>query len=178
MRLAFRPLTTSDLTVLAAWLAQPHVARWWRDPHDLPSVVARYEPCLVGTDPTHLAVLVVDGQESGMFQSYRLADELDWSATLSRAGIDPTGAAGIDYLIGIESLVDRGIGTQAIRLFSRKAFDRYDDISRIVVTVSAGNTASRRALEKAGYVEIWSGEFDSADPGDQGPQVAYELTAS
>jgi hypothetical protein len=35
-----RPLARADLARLSGWLAEPHVARWWRDPNDLAAVTA------------------------------------------------------------------------------------------------------------------------------------------
>ncbi|TIM18779.1 MAG: GNAT family N-acetyltransferase, partial [Mesorhizobium sp.] len=31
-RYDFRPVTEADLPMIAAWLAEPHVAEWWDDP--------------------------------------------------------------------------------------------------------------------------------------------------
>ncbi|HEX3907325.1 MAG TPA: acetyltransferase [Mycobacteriales bacterium] len=36
--------------------------------------------------------------------------------------------------------------------------------------------ASWRILEKAGFSRIWSGELDSPDPSDEGPQHVYVLS--
>lgn len=36
--LTLRPLTEADLGQLSRWLAEPHVAQWWRDPADLESI--------------------------------------------------------------------------------------------------------------------------------------------
>ena len=35
--LTVRPLTRADLSRVSRWLAEPHVAEWWRDPSDLSS---------------------------------------------------------------------------------------------------------------------------------------------
>ena len=52
-----RPLARADLARLSGWLAEPHVARWWRDPNDLAAVTATYQPCIDGTDPTEVFVI-------------------------------------------------------------------------------------------------------------------------
>ena len=31
---AFRPMTKGDLPLVRRWLAEPHVAQWWGDPHE------------------------------------------------------------------------------------------------------------------------------------------------
>ena len=53
----FRPCTPDDLPLLAGSLAQPHVARWWRQDPGLVAVNAKYLPRLDGRDPTELFVL-------------------------------------------------------------------------------------------------------------------------
>lgn len=56
-----RPLARADLARLSGWLAEPHVARWWRDPSDLAAVQAAYLPCIDGTDPTEVFVIEAEG---------------------------------------------------------------------------------------------------------------------
>lgn len=64
-------------------------------------------------------------------------------------------ATGIDYLIGEADLTGRGLGTVSIATFTRLAFARYRPIGIVAVAVSQANTASWRALEKAGYSRFW-----------------------
>jgi aminoglycoside 6'-N-acetyltransferase len=176
-RVSFRDFVTADLPVLADWLAEPHVARFWAEPFDVESVTARYQPCLDGRDLTYLAVLRVDGEDVGMFQCYRLADEPQWSAALRAVGITGTErAAGIDYLIGRPHHIGRGIGTAAINVFCKSVFSRYGDVERILVDVAQDNRASWRALERNGFRRIYTGAIDDPDGHDDGPQYVYELS--
>ena len=55
---AFRPLAAGDLPLLARWLAEPHVERFYRERSDLPSVRHRYLPAIRGEDPTDLFMIV------------------------------------------------------------------------------------------------------------------------
>jgi len=166
----FRPCTPDDLPLVAGWLLQPHVARWWPDDPSLAAVEARYTPCLDGRDPTELFVLEADGAPAGFFQRYLVADHPDWAATLRGTGQPGVeNAVGIDYLIGTAELTGRGLGTIAISAFTRLALVRYEAASLMAVAVSQGNIASWRALEKAGYRRCWAGELDSDDPSDEGP---------
>jgi aminoglycoside 6'-N-acetyltransferase len=84
-------------------------------------------------------------------------------------------AAGIDYLIGEPDLVGRGVGSAVIAAFSPLVF-QWRPVETIVVTVQQANVASWRILEKAGYQRIWSGELESPDPSDDGPEHVYLLT--
>jgi aminoglycoside 6'-N-acetyltransferase len=172
----FRSCLPEDLPMVAGWLTQPHVARWWRDDPELGAVRARYLPCLDGRDPTELFILVAEGRPAGFFQRYLVADDPEWVTALrgtGEPGVDA--AAGIDYLIGDMALTGRGLGSAAIEAFSQLAFDRYPDVALLAVAVSQGNTASWRALEKAGYRRCWAGELVSDDPSDEGPQYLYRL---
>lgn len=172
--IAFRPCTPDDLPTVAGWLARPHVARWWREDADLAAVQARYLPCLDGSDRTELFILEATGTPVGFFQRYLIADDPQWAATLRGTGQpDVETAAGIDYLIGEAALTGRGLGTVAIASFTELAFTRYRAIRLMAVAVSQDNTASWRALEKAGYRRCWAGELDSDDPSDEGPMYLY-----
>lgn len=172
--ITFRPCTRDDLPTVAGWLARPHVARWWQENPDLAAVRARYLPCLDGSDPTELLILEAEGTPAGFFQRYLIADHPPWAATLRGTGqshVDT--AAGIDYLIGEAALTGRGLGTASIAAFTRLTFTRYRTIGLVAVAVSQANTASWRALEKAGYRRSWAGELDSDDPSDEGPIYLY-----
>ena len=176
---SFRPLCADDLPTLAGWLAQPHVAKWWREPADLAAVAAKYQPCLDGRDPTELFVIEVDGAAAGFIQRYLYADEPDSLEVLHPTGIPGAeSAAGIDYLIGHHDLTGRGIGTAAISGFTRLTFARHPEASTVLVGVSQANTASWRALEKAGFTRCWAGELASDDPSDEGPQYLYRKDRS
>lgn len=173
--ISFRPLTRDDLPALARWLAQPHVARWWREDADLAAVTARYLPCLEGRDPTELFVIEADGSPAGFIQRYLIKDDPGgWADVLAATGAPGVDAAfGLDYLIGDPALTGRGIGSAAIAEFTRLAFERYPEADSALVDVAQGNVASWRALERAGFHRCWAGELTSADPSDQGPTYLY-----
>jgi len=177
---AFRPLQRSDLPLLAEWLGQPHVGRWWRAPSDLAAVEAEYGPMIDGSDPTEgfIAVWNVEeqgrgqGQDFAFLQRYRLDDDPAWQRALTVAFGDGPGA-GIDYLIGEQALIGRGLGRQMIAAFVDRAWERYSDITAVVVAVDQGNEPSWRALEGAGFVRTWAGILSSDDPSDEGPSYVY-----
>jgi len=176
--ISFRPLAEDDLPMMARWLAQPHVARWWREDASLAAVTAHYLPSLEGRDPAELFVIEVDGGAAGFIQCYLIAGDPDgWADVLHATGTPGVETAfGIDYLIGDPALTGRGIGSAAITEFTRLAFQRYPEVDSSLVTVSQGNAASWRALEKAGFRRCWAGELTSDDPSDEGPMYLYRLT--
>jgi aminoglycoside 6'-N-acetyltransferase len=116
---------------------------------------------------------VSDGADIGMIQRYLIADEPEWWPVFDGI-VDVSNAAGIDYLIGEVDVVGHGVGSAMVAAFSADIFD-WRPVDSIVVTVQQSNPASWRVLEKAGYERIWSGELDSPDPSDQGPEHVYVL---
>jgi aminoglycoside 6'-N-acetyltransferase len=169
--LRFRAMRRDDLGLLSAWLAEPHVHVWWREPADRDSVDASYGPALDGSDPTRLFIVERDGAPLGMIQWYLLRDNPAWLRALAAAGV-PNDAAGIDYLIGTEEYVGRGIGPAMIDLFLEH-IEPAAGASAVVVAVHQGNRRSWRALEKIGFLRVWAGELDSDDPSDEGPHFVY-----
>lgn len=170
-------MTKADLPALFGWLTEPYVAEWWRDvPADLPAVEAEYGPCIDGDDPTELFVVQIDGRDVGMIQRYLIADEPEWWPAFDGI-VDVSIAAGIDYLIGEADAVGAGVGSAMIAAFVPLVF-AWRPVDSIVVTVQQANIASWRILEKSGFRRIWSGELDSPDPSDQGPEYVYRLIRS
>lgn len=170
----FRPLDHPDLPLLFEWLRRPHVAEWWQDvPRDLAAIKAEYGKCIDGDDPTELFVVLVNGRPVGMIQRYLIADEPDWWPAFDGI-VDVSNAAGIDYLLGEIDAVGEGVGSAMIASFVPLVF-AWRPVDSIVVTVQQANVASWRVLEKAGFRRIWSGELDSPDPSDDGPEHIYVL---
>jgi aminoglycoside 6'-N-acetyltransferase len=148
-----------------------------------------------GSDPTEglIAVLGAEqGQEQeqeqgqghplAFLQRYHLDDNPDWQRTIAVAlaagGGEGGGdliraAAGIDYLIGDQSMTGRGLGRKMIAAFVDLTWDRYPDITAVVAAVDQANEASWRALVGAGFVRVWAGVLSSDDPSDEGPSYLY-----
>jgi aminoglycoside 6'-N-acetyltransferase len=176
---AFRPLDRSDLARLAGWLGQPHVSPWWKEPSDLAAVEAEYGPMIDGPDPTEGFVAVGDGVPFAFLQRYRFDENPEWQRTVAEALAEDGGAvigcsAGIDYLIGDPTMTGRGLGRRMIAAFVDLAWDRYPDVTAVVVAVDQGNVASWRALEGAAFHRRWAGTLVSVDPSDEGPSYLYE----
>jgi len=168
---AFRPLRFADLTLVSHWQRRPHVARWWREPGDLASITTRYSPTIDGRDPTEVFIVEFEGEKIGLIQRYLLDDNQDWAAAL---GI--RNGAGIDYFIGKETMLGKGLGAQAIARFAQDTFVRYPGIALVVAVPQQDNVASWRALEKAGFQRLAAKRLESDDPSDAGPAYIYGLT--
>jgi RimJ/RimL family protein N-acetyltransferase len=170
MQITFRRLSVEDLPRLAGWQSRPHVARWWRDPSDLASITAAFLPSIDGRDPTEVFVIELGGRPVGIIQRYLVDDYPAWAATVGVAN-----AAGIDYYVGEEELVGRGLGSRAIAQFAVQTLARYPQAVIVVADPLQDNVASWRALEKAGFERLWAGTLDSDDPSDDGPAYLYGL---
>lgn len=81
----------------------------------------------------------------------------------------PSGATGIDYLIGPPSALGQGLGTAMIAAFVTQTWNHDPETRSILVPVQAGNRASWRALERAGFLRIATGDLEPDNPVD-GPQ--------
>ncbi len=169
----FRHLERSDFALLADWFARDHVAPWWREPADLPAIEARYGPTIDGPDATEVFIVELDRRPIGLIQRYLVDDDPAWSAALAPANA-PRPAAGIDYLIGEQSLTGHGLGPRIIDRFLTDTWRRYPAVVAVLVAVQQTNGRSWRALEKSGFHRIWAGVLTSDDPSDRGPSYLYQ----
>jgi aminoglycoside 6'-N-acetyltransferase len=136
----FRPVSSDDLPVLAAWLEEPHVARWWDDSDDKVSEIreAMIDPA---TEPF---VATLNGRPIGYIQSY------DPHAEDGHPYQDqPRGTFGIDQFIGEPDLVGLGHGPRLIAAFVDRLFQR--GALRVITDPDPTNDRAIRAYAKAGF---------------------------
>jgi len=100
-RYDFRPVTEKDLPMIAAWLAEPHVAEWWGNAETEIAQVRDHIDS-ISVEPL---IVELDGRPIGYLQSYdpHLEDGHPYSD-------QPFGTLGIDLSIGRPELVGRGHG--------------------------------------------------------------------
>jgi aminoglycoside 6'-N-acetyltransferase len=165
--------------LLARWLAEPHVHRWWF--HDLgEAAVARdFGPVLRGEEPAEDLIAALDGEPVGLVQRCRWEDYPDYLEELltgSGRSIDvPPGALSIDYLLGSPHVIGRGLGPRVIAATCEDAWARYRDATAVIVPVAAGNRRSWRALEKAGFRRVGEADLAPDNPVDDRRHVVYRL---
>jgi GTP-binding protein LepA len=99
------------MPLLNEWLQREHVHRWWPGTNTLEETVAYYAPALRGEEPTDHHVIVVDGRDAGMVETYLVSDYPDWEAVVQVGA----GVAGVDLLIGEADLTGRGLGPEVLR---------------------------------------------------------------
>jgi aminoglycoside 6'-N-acetyltransferase len=170
----FVPLRSSDFSILTTWFAEPHVARWWREPSDLVSVEQSYGPLADGLDSTEGFIAHLADRPIGYVQRYLIDDDRTWRQTIWDA-LGQTGGMGIDYLIGEPDLVGRGIGRRLISEFVRVSWEQCPSTNQVVVALQQDNVGSWKALESVGFCRVWSGNLVSSDPSDRGPSFIYIL---
>lgn len=173
--IAFRPLRRDDFGRLAAWLAEPRVARWWN--HDVsPEAIERdFGTSVDGGDATEMFVAELGGEPIGFIQRYPIAAYAEYVEELSRVCPVPAGALSIDYLIGDPAARGRGVGAAMIGAFVAESWDAYPAARDVVVPVAAGNHASWRALERVGFIRIAEGPLEPDNPIDPPDHVVYQL---
>ena len=173
--LTWRALGASDLGMLAEWLREPQVARWWNHDADIEGVRRDFGPSVEGTEPGEDLIIMLDGTPVGLVQRSVLADYPEDLEELSSHVEVPDRAIELDYLIGSATLRGRGLGSRIIRAIVEDTWSAYPDTPAILVPVVAGNVASWRALEKAGLRRVGEGDMEPENPADAPLHFIYRV---
>lgn len=157
--LSFRPLTRADLRDVVRWTREPHVAQWWNDGAVTPEAAEQhYGPAIAGTDPIRVWVVEVNGRSVGFVQDYLIADHPDYALLTAHPD-----AVGLDYVLGVPSLVNRGLGTRMLwQLLRDVVRPHYPGSPLYFAAPDHRNAASLRVLDKLGFKQgLW---FDEPQP--------------
>lgn len=157
-KLHFRRMTADDLRLMHEWLQREHVRRWWSKHETYEDVAEHYLPSLGGPKPTDLYLILLDDREIGFIQTYLAADFPNWAEHLTQTA----GVAGVDLFIAGEDLIGKGIGSEALRLFTRDVVFARAATLACIADPDVRNTASVRAFEKAGFRAVRE-FFDPSD---------------
>lgn len=133
-------MTRADLPLLARWLVEPHVAKWWDDPvKALKSIEEHIDS--ISVEPF---IVELNGKPIGYIQSYdpHLEDGHPYQD-------QPTGTLGIDQFIGPPDLIGKGHGPRMIEAFVELLFE--EGAIRVIIDPDPANAAAIRAYEKAGF---------------------------
>jgi aminoglycoside 6'-N-acetyltransferase len=140
----FRAVSEADLPMLAAWLAEPHVAEWWDEgpEAELAGIIEAMDS--VETEPL---IVELDGRPIAYVQSYdpHLEDGHPYQD-------QPFGTLGIDVTIGPPELIGVGHGSAIVRQFSDDLFA--EGVPRVIIDPDPRNARAVRAYEKAGFRPI------------------------
>jgi aminoglycoside 6'-N-acetyltransferase len=176
-----RPLRRADLPLLARWLAEPLVARWWAHETTPEAVERDFGPSLDGADATalYLGWAAYDGTTArpfGLVQVYPIAAYPEYVEELTPVCPVPLGALSIDYLVGEPAARGRGLGAGLIAAAVARGFADHPGASDVLVPVALGNVASWRALERAGGHRFAEGELTPDNPADPRDHVVHRFT--
>lgn len=149
---SLRAMAPPDLELIAEWLPQPHVARWYLAGSTIEREIGDLRRCACGEEPTHALTVLVDGRPVGWCQWYRCDDYPDHAAGVEAA----PGDVGIDYAIGDPACIGRGVGTALIAALVDHV-RRKHALAGVVADPDAANLASRRVLEKNGFMLVKEG---------------------
>ncbi len=136
----FRPFTKKDLPLMAKWLAEPHVAKWWGDKDEELADLAKHIDS-ISVEPF---IAEMNGKPIGYIQSYdpHMEDDHPYQD-------QPFGTLGIDLSIGDPLLIGKGHGPQLIKAFVAMLFE--EGCRRVIIDPDPSNIAAIRAYEKAGF---------------------------
>jgi len=160
-------MVEADLPTIAAWLLQPHVAQWWTTATTPDDVIEGYRLRTRGHDPrTHMLMAAEERVDVGWCQWYAWSDYPDESLALGAR----EGEIGLDYAVGDPLFVGRGLGTRLVEALIDLT-QRIHPGAPYLVEPAAGNVASRRVLEKNGFVlsEVRTNRSTS----DETPRALY-----
>jgi aminoglycoside 6'-N-acetyltransferase len=173
--LGWRRATAADFALLGRWLAQEHVVRWWNHETSPEAVERDFGPSARGEEPSEDWIAVLDGTPLGLVQRCRIADYPEFEEELAAFVAVPGEAALIDYLIGDARATGQGLGPAMIRSMAEKTWREWPDAPAVIAAVAAGNRRSWRALEKAGFVRVASGDLEPDNPVDGPLHHVYRL---
>jgi aminoglycoside 6'-N-acetyltransferase len=144
----FRPLQEQDFPRLTAWLAQPHVRRFYqKTPVTLADVACEYGPATRGEEPTLCHLASSEGTPFAYLQCYRNASYPEWVDIIEVAdGIS------IDLYIGDPAYLGRGFGRAALAEYLREvAFATFANETRAFIAHELTNTAALRCSRAVGF---------------------------
>jgi len=170
-----RRLRRSDFPLLARWLAEPLVARWWHHEVTPEAVEWDFGPVVDGAEPTDVYLGCVDGEPFGLVQVYAIAAYPEYVDELAPVCEVPPGALSIDYLVGEPSARGRGLGAGLIATAVARGLADHPDAHDVLVPVAVGNVASWRALRRAGGTWYAEGELTPDNPADPREHVIHRF---
>src|SRR5579884_3974121 len=139
-RVDLRAVEPSDLPLLASWLNDPRVMRYWGRPGQTLSVAevaAREAADAARGNSRKYIIQTKDGHPVGQIDYY----DLDWQNR----------SASVSILLGDPEYWGGGYGTSAMRALLGYLF-RELDLHRVALTVHESNVRARLSYEKNGFV--------------------------
>ena len=157
-----------DLPLVAEWMSQPHVSRWWLSGSSLEREMEDVRRSVTGEQAVTVQIAMLDGEPVGWCQWYGCDEDPEWAADIGAGPAD----VGMDYAIGLKDHIGRGIGTLFISEMVRTIRTEHRH-SSIFADPDERNVASRRVLEKNGFELLTIKPIPSEATSD--PMAVYRL---
>ncbi len=171
----FRRLQRSDYSMLAGWLEQPHVKRWWNHDSTPEAIEADFGACIDRVDLADIFIALWDGRPAGLIQSYLFGDNPGYMDEVSPLVNASPEALSIDYFVGEPDLLRQGVGAAIIRALVDDIWRDYPAAPSVIVPVNAANPASWRVLENAGFERVAEGPLSPDNPIDDWAHFVYRI---
>jgi len=144
----FRALDEPDFPMLARWLAEPHVRRFYQKaPVTLGEIAREYGPAVRGDEPTLCHIALHAGTPFAYLQCYRNLAYPEWVAII---GVED--GVSIDLYIGDPAFLHRGLGRATLAGYLRQvAFERYPGEPRAYIGHEPANVSALRCSEAVGF---------------------------
>jgi RimJ/RimL family protein N-acetyltransferase len=153
--LELRLLGDNDVPLVAAWLNKEHIKKWYEIPRlgvaiddwitEIKERNGKY--CWI----TYL-IAMWQNHPIGFCQYYKCLDSID-----EDFGTLPlTGAYGIDYLVGEESYLGKGLGKGIVALLV-ESISSLPDAQRVTADIDMDNTISEKTLLSCGFTLLDAG---------------------
>jgi aminoglycoside 6'-N-acetyltransferase len=173
--ITFQRVTPADFPLVARWLSNSHVSRWWNHEFSPEAVERDFGPTARGEEPAEDLLVYENGEAFALVQRSRWHDYPDELASLTPYLDVPADAMTIDYLIGERAQIARGRGTALVRAFVADTWAAHPATDTLIVPVSAGNAASWRVLEKNQFTRVVEAELEPDNPIDPPLHYVYRL---
>ncbi|MGH6852355.1 MAG: GNAT family N-acetyltransferase [Methylocella sp.] len=149
--IAFRPVEERDFPLLSAWLAQPHVRKFYQKTSvTLEDVASEYGPCVRGEEPGICHLAISAGKPFAYLQCYRNAEYPEWAELIGEHG-----GISVDLFIGDTTYLRKGFGRAALSGYlQRVAFPNYNREPRAYIAHEQVNTAALRCSQATGFRPI------------------------
>ncbi len=149
--ITFRPLEEQDFLILAAWLAEPHVRRFYqKTPVTLEEIAQEYGPCVRGEEPSICHLAINAGTPFAYIQCYRNADYPGW---MDMIGVD--GGISVDLYIGESTYLRKGFGRATLSLYlQRVAFPYCSGETRAYIAHDRLNSAALSCSRAVGFCPL------------------------
>jgi aminoglycoside 6'-N-acetyltransferase len=146
--IAFRPLGLADCPLLAGWLSQPHVRRFYqKEPITLEEVEAEYGPTIRGEEPSLSHLALSGGAPFAYLQCYA---NMAYPAYAQTLGVDH--GVSVDLYIGDPAFVGRGFGRAMLAGYlACVAFPAHPDEDLAYIAHEPANAAALACSQSVGF---------------------------